>query len=81
MVAGSVGILATSSSDAAALNRAQHTLNTSTGTTLYENEGEDGEVTSNGQWEVRNHFQPGPAQVEPIRDTVQAWSGWWMFES
>lgn len=92
MVAGSVGILATSSKVSEASDEAQDNLNTGPMPTLqsefarldrntipFETD-EDEDVISSGERMDVDSSGPGADQEEPIRDTVQALSGWWMFE-
>lgn len=42
--------------------------------------GQDGEVTDTGRRSDADGSDQGPGRDEPIRDTVQALSEWWMFE-
>lgn len=95
MVAGSVGILATASTipgDSDGSNGAHSIVRTSTGpavrsevaspngnATPVEADG-DQDVTSSGEGDT-DGVDPGAGQEEPVRDTVQALSGWWMFEN
>lgn len=93
MVAGSLGILATASNIPGALDRAQNTPYTSEGTSLQGVSAgrgrdptpletrKDEEVTSIGERSDADGSDQGAGQEELIRDTVQAVSGWWMFES
>lgn len=95
MVAGSVGILATASTIQRASDLAQDSINTSprptvqsesanpngNATTHETDEDEDGNVTSESVRSETESSDPGADQEEPIRDTVQALSGWWMFEN
>lgn len=92
MVAGSVGILATASRILGASDGAQDTLHTWTrptmpsqldslnGDTTSLEADKDEVVSSNGERMDIDSPDPGTGQKEPIRDTVQALSGWWMFE-
>ncbi|KAG6361716.1 hypothetical protein INS49_009944 [Diaporthe citri] len=92
MVAGSVGILATTSHNPGTSDGAQDTLTIglkpamqSEFANLNENippleADEDEDVTSNGERMDLDKSDPGAGQEGPIRDTVQALSGWWMFE-
>lgn len=80
MVAGSVAILATASGIPGALDQAQDTLKTSRGPDMLLEAEEDEAVTSHGERMDIDSSDPGAGQEEPIRDTVQALSGWWMFE-
>lgn len=95
MVAGSVGILATASTIQRASDLAQDAINTSprptvqsesanpngNATTHVNDENEDGTIASGSARSETESSDPGPVQEEPIRDTVQALSGWWMFEN
>lgn len=92
MVAGSVGILATTSRIPGTSDGAQDTLNIGSkpttqsefaklnGNTTPLEAHEDEGVTSHGERMEIDSSDPAAGQEEPIRDTVQALSGWWMFE-
>lgn len=95
MVAGSVGILATASTipgDSDGSDEARITLRASTGlaaqnelaspdgnATPVEADG-DQVVNSSGELVNTDSLDPGASQEEPVHDTVQALSGWWIFE-
>lgn len=97
MVAGSVGILATASTIQRASNLPQDSINISRGptgqsesvspngnrnaTTHETDENEDVNIASGSARSETESSDPGAGQEEPIRDTVQALSGWWMFEN
>lgn len=92
MIAGSVGILATASSTPGDLDQAHDTVNTSMKTTMQgEFTGLGGNGTSleadmgkeaifTGRRSDTVSFAQRAGQQEQVRDTVQALSGWWMFE-
>lgn len=95
MVAGSVGILATTSIIQRVSDLAQDAINTSlrptvqsesagpngNATTHETDENEDGNIASGSERRDTENSDPGTDQEEPIRDTVQALSGWWIFEN
>lgn len=77
MVAGSVGILATSS-ETAPLEWQHITRHTLAPPTL---RGDEHVVSPVGKRSNTCSFESVFGPAKPIRDTVQAMSGWWMFEN